>query len=706
MIAGELVVSHHNNGKARVQSDTGMRLNCDGFYSRNRALSGDRVYVKITEPSSVDSHIEAIEVEPNSGPVFDDTRMSDYVGEKSCKVVGIQKRSGQRYVSRTKTGEALVQPRDVRFPAMRPDPPLNVSETSCLALVHLKDWADTEQYPDCSLIRLLGQEGSFDAEDDSSLEMNGLISDSYPSEVEDELRGMFPNSSTVVNTELKHRVDLRISERVFSIDPPKAKDLDDAISIRELGQNLYRIGVHVADVSHFVIPTSRVDREAALRATSVYLARKVYPMLPAFLSENLCSLLPGEDRLAVSVFFTLNGDTGVVEGVPSIERTVIRSLAKLSYDQVDEALSGTASIEISTNILSDIKLLMSVTGRLRTNRIAEGSVTIDDRNGQSEITFEFLPNIDFPIAVQGSSSRSGGHDSHTLIEELMVLTNRMVAEKLCDQSAVSVPVLRRHLESEAAVLQAAREFLYKAGIVGIETNERSVTEVMHLAKAQLSPAMFSAFTHSILGEFNRAEYVTGGTRRDDSKAPAVAHWGVGAKRYMHFTSPIRRYADLIVHRKLLSNAGDEDVRDQIQRCNMNSRAAKDAEKDNKLFYFTTLVKSFGNGGMYMEAVVKDLIAPDAEKGIKGSVSFFLPILAETRSQSLESLGLTFIDLEKFHDGSLKCIKARDLNGVEIVISALQLMVLRAYVKNPSVSIPKLHLRIDGIPEPPSTRRVN
>jgi VacB/RNase II family 3'-5' exoribonuclease len=705
---GELLVSHHNNAKGKVVLTNSERMNCNGFFNRNRALSGDKVYVKRAEKeSSMSSSSESI-ASDNEEPVSVDD-LSNLSGSTDiCRVVAIEKRSGKRFVSRSRPGEDLVQPRDPRFPAMRLSPRLKGPEY-WLALVKFKQWEDNEQYPSCDLIRLLGKEGHFDAEDDASLEIHGLSSDAYSEECERELKMLFPNAESVVARELTRRTDRRL-ERVFSIDPPTAKDLDDAISVEKISTGEYKIGVHVADVSYFVKPDTSLDNQARERATSVYLPRRVYPMLPAYLSENLCSLLPGSDRLAFSVYFSLN-EEGQMIGGPEIERTVIRSRAQLSYDDVDAALSGDAQAmtSISTDIIADIRCLMALTAKLRSERISNGSISIDERNNE-HIKFEFFDMKgmeSFPVRIYVDKSSWSGmqHDSHTLIEELMVLTNKIVANKLVDNHSLTLPVVRRHMDTEDSVIDAARKFLSTAGVG--TTDSDSLTSILVLAKTKLSPSLFSAFTHSIMGEFNRAEYVAA------PGGQSQAHWGVGTHRYMHFTSPIRRYADLIVHRKIASIMNlspmdppdpDEIVVEQIKRCNRNSRAAQQAESDNELFYFGTFVKSFGNVGFPIEGIVKDLIVPNEERNVKGSVSFFLPLIGEIRSQSLESMGLTLIDHEtEKTSGQISMMNARDRNGNERTFKPLDAVKVRAYVKNASGPLPKIHLRMDKIPNPPPPR---
>ena len=659
IVRGELAVSHHNNTRARVITGVSPGISCAGFVNRNRALSGDSVYASV-----------------------DDGR-----------VVGIEKRVDQRFVVRVKPKEEFVQPRDVRFPAMRLERSLDDMHVPTLALVKFKEWCETEMQPDCGLVRVLGEEGSFDAEDDACVEMAGLVSDPHLHE------------TTVHTPKTSGRRDCR-SERVFTIDPPSARDLDDAISVVRCADGTVRVGVHVADVGEFVRPDTALDAEARRRATSVYLARRVYPMLPASLSEDACSLLPNVDRLAFSVYFSLDENTAELVGEAEFVRTVIRSCAQLSYDQAD---SGEVP---NSGVRADIALLTRLTSEIRKRRIANGAITISDRTGE-ELKFEFLQN--FPIAITTHKSvadtitthKSVADTSHQLIEELMVLTNSLVAEKLAAHS--DAPILRRHADSSAAVLNAGNDFLVRAGL---ECELTDVQSMLAFANRNLSPALLSRFTNSVLSEFNRAEYFTG------SETASAFHWGVGANKYMHFTSPIRRYADLLVHRELAkivgmvaaenhqqsactaaaqeheqsACTGEPDEHEQILRCNRHTQLAAEAEKANKLFYFGVFVKAFANAGFPIEAVVNELIGPDPDRGIKGSLSLYVPAIGEIRSQSLESLGLEFMSL---HEGRLKVKHTHETMHYEI--KPLAVVRVRAVVRNGV----KFHFRMDSVPPPPS-----
>jgi protein SSD1 len=593
---------------------------------------------------------------------------------------------------------------------MRLNDPPQVSDSS-VTLVKFAEWPDNEQYPLSNLIRLLGVEGSFSVEDDASLEMVGLISDKYDTSMDKILREMFPSADKVIETELPMRRDVRKTERVFTIDPPTAKDLDDAAD-----PNIFRIGVHVADVSYFVSPNSVFDKEAIRRGTSVYLPRQVYPMLPPYLSENLCSLLPKADRLAFSVYYTIDMETGELVGEPEFIKSIIRSVAQLSYDDVDAAFRGSNhDKKIPESIFNDLKLLMKLTNRLRENRIISGSVSIDDRNS-SDLKFDFhLDDRDnqHPVGIVGCSPTTAmAHDSHTLIEELMVMTNKIVAEKLVNSPGI-VPVVRRHLDTESAVVESARKFLSR---VNVHLPERDIelAELLLIAKTRLSPILYSTFTHSILGDFSRAEYIVTSPDGCDGSS----HWGVGARRYMHFTSPIRRYADLIVHRKLTSlllgevgNDSEENMDElvsRIRKCNTAARAAKEAENNNKLFYFSTFVRSFGSAGYPVDVVVKSLIPPQDHKAIKGSISFYVPLIGDVKSQSLESFGLELVDVvrESGEDTTVTSLRVRNSRTKEICeIRLFEQLKMIAYTRREMTAIPKFYLRfLNSIPIPPRQRK--
>jgi len=714
IVKGEISVSIFNNSRAKIVTDSREKIPCIGYVSRNRSLNGDKVYAKLVGESPCISQISPSESSEVSDVDILDAIKNDNTLDESrsitCKVVGISERVDQRFVSRLRPNESLVQPRDPRYPAMRLNENLPVTE-SCLTLVKFADWSEFEQYPSSSLIRLLGPEGSFPAEDDASLEIAGLLSEKYSPEIDDELGKLFPSSESVIANELSRRTDIRNTpERVFTIDPPTAKDLDDAISISPIKDQIYRIGVHVADVSFFVPQGSYLDNEAFKRTTSVYLPRQVYPMLPPYLSENLCSLLPMTDRLAFSVYYKINAETGVLVDDPEFVRTIIRSTAKLSYDDVDHALDvGNGDEKISAEIFSDIKILLEITRKMRENRIANGSISIDDRNG-AELKLEFAydeKQSEHPVALLTSTTMpSSGHDSHTLIEELMVQTNMLVADKLVASPGL-IPVVRRHVETESAVVESARNFLLKAN-VKIPEDVTSITGLLMTAKRELTPSMFTTLTHSILGDFSRAEYIVPSGADDVSNQ----HWGVGAKRYMHFTSPIRRYADLIVHRKLgdlisgpqqSATENVDELVNQLRRCNTNAKAAQEAESNNKMFYFSTFVRSFGTAGFPVEAIVKDLIAPQDGKGIKGSVLFFIPIIGDVKSQSLESLGLDFVDM--VHDEKISSITACNSRTKEpIEIRLFDTMKMRAFTKRETTPIPKFYLKFPSSVPPPTRKR--
>ena len=209
------------------------------------------------------------------------------------------------------------------------------AHSSTLVSAKIKFWKPNFQFPVGSFVKILGSAEDFEIQSKALLIDGGVTWDDFSGEV---LSCLESTPRTILDEEYQKRLDIR-NECVFSIDPPTARDLDDAISIKELGDNTYEIGVHIADVSYFVRPDTTLDSEAQHRSTSVYLVQKVIPMLPRLLCEELCSLNAGVDRLAFSVFWIFD-ENGNILGKPTFKRTIINSCAKLSYDHAQCVIDG------------------------------------------------------------------------------------------------------------------------------------------------------------------------------------------------------------------------------------------------------------------------------------------------------------------------------------------------------------------------------
>ena len=320
------------------------------------------------------------------------------------------------------------------------------------------------------------------------------------------------------------RVD-RTTLHVFTIDPSDAKDHDDALSIESLPDGAWEVGIHIADVSHYVEMGGALDLEALRRGTSVYLVDRVVPMLPHVLSSDLCSLRPDVDRASVSLFVTLDA-RGEARG-HRFERTRIRSRHRLDYGQVEEVLTGEGRIDDRTD--KDLRTLAQLARALRGKRIERGSLDFDLPEARVILGADGAP-VDIQKVVQ--------LESHRLIEDFMLLANETVAR---EASQKNFPIPYRVHESPAPDrLEELRRFLNtlghplkKKGVKG-----KDLQKILDSVEGRPEAALISTV---ILRSMARARY----------QSQNLGHFGLGAETYTHFTSPIRRYPDLMVHRVVI-----------------------------------------------------------------------------------------------------------------------------------------------------------
>lgn len=309
----------------------------------------------------------------------------------------------------------------------------------------------------------------------------------------------------------------------FTIDPSDAKDHDDALSVDAVGDGVWEVGVHIADVSYYVEEGSELDAEAMRRGTSVYLVDRVVPMLPEELSADLCSLLPNEDRLTVSLFLTLDAEARVLRH--RFERTVIRSRHRLTYEQVERVLKGQESLEPETE--RALARLRDLSQALRRKREQRGSLDFDFPEARVELGEDGVP-VDIQRIIR--------LESHRLIEEFMLLANETVARRA---ARGRLPFLYRvHAAPDADRVEQLREFLQPLGyrLPGRRAvRPKDLQRVLKQAEGRPEENLVATV---ILRSIKRAEY----------SVENRGHFGLATRWYTHFTSPIRRYADLVVHR--------------------------------------------------------------------------------------------------------------------------------------------------------------
>ena len=359
-----------------------------------------------------------------------------------------------------------------------------------------------------------------------------------------------------ISNEILRRRDMR-DAFTFTIDPADAKDFDDAISFEVLEDNdpvtcnpspvtpLYQIGVHIADVSHYVRPGTKIDEDAYKRGTSVYLVDRVIPMLPEELCNDKCSLRPGEDKLCMSVVFTMDADARVLKY--KICRTVIRSDFRLNYDQAQDIITGVHPLG-GVPLTQAVLTLNTLAAKLRAERIANGALTIE----QDEMRFR-LDEHGHPTEIYFESP----NEAHHLIEEFMLLANRTVAKAVGSGRPF---VYRVHDLPNGEKLEEVKAFKRK---MGSRVTQQTIDLLTIRAQAK---AVYSTYN--------------------------IGHYGLAFSHYTHFTSPIRRYPDLMVHRlveKYILTGKPcpltrEELEDKCQHCSACEQEAAQAERDSiKLF---------------------------------------------------------------------------------------------------------------------------
>ncbi len=308
---------------------------------------------------------------------------------------------------------------------------------------------------------------------------------------------------------------------VFTIDGADAKDFDDAIHLRRLADGGLEVGVHIADVSHYVREGSALDREARVRGTSVYLPGRVLPMLPERLSNGVCSLVPGEDRLVLSVIARLTPE-GEVEGF-RLAKGVIRSRARLTYGEVEGFLAGGSLPPAAAFLAEDLRDLFALTRRLRARREAEGAIFFDF----PEVKVEFTPEGNVHLVKVGEAR------ARSLIEELMLLANRLVAKTLSERG---LPALYRvHEDPSEDRFRELSEALIRLGYRLGEASPAAYQRVLKEAEGRPEAPVVAML---LLRSLKLARYAE----------ENLGHFGLAFRDYLHFTSPIRRYPDLVVHR--------------------------------------------------------------------------------------------------------------------------------------------------------------
>lgn len=448
--------------------------------------------------------------------------------EPEAEVVEIIERKPQNFIGTlkvTKHYAALLT--DSKFLATDiyiPLDKLNGGKTGQMAVVRITDWPENEQNPTGEVIDILGKKGENNAEINAIMAEYGLPY-KYPQAVE---RAANRIAAGITDEEVAKRVDMR-GVTTFTIDPKDAKDFDDALSIRKLDDGNWEVGVHIADVTHYVHPDTIIDKEAQQRATSVYLVDRVVPMLPEHLSNGICSLRPDEDKLTFSVIFKISDSGKILDS--KICRTVIRSNRRFTYEEAQEVIE-TGKGDIAEEILT----LDRFAKKLREERYQNGSVEFD----RMEVRFD-IDEEGHPVSVYFKESK----DANKLIEEFMLLANKKVAEaigKVSGKDKAKAFVYRVHDMPDPGKLSdlatISKTFGYNIKHEGsAQAVNKSINKMLAEVKGRPEENLLSTLA---IRSMAKAIYDTDN----------IGHYGLGFDYYTHFTSPIRRYPDMMVHRLL------------------------------------------------------------------------------------------------------------------------------------------------------------
>lgn len=492
-----------SNGKNSVITDAdGETLYVDESHSMH-ALNGDRVRVSVAARTrGIEPQAEVIEIiEPKEQTFIGTLRVERLYG--------------------TLQTDSKFLATDIIIPRNK----LKGGKTGDKAIVRITSWPDDAKCPTGEVVDVLGAGGDNDTEMHAILAEFGLPY-RYPQNVEQAAERIDAGITPKV---VAQREDMR-DVTTFTIDPKDAKDFDDALSFRTLPNGNYEIGVHIADVTHYVQPDTLLDKEARQRATSVYLVDRVVPMLPEHLSNGICSLRPDEDKLTFSCIFEMDAEARVINY--RICRTVIRSNRRFTYEEAQQVIeSGEGDYK------NEILTLNDLAQKLRVNRFAEGSVEFE----RAEVRFD-IDETGHPVSAYFKESK----EANKLIEEFMLLANRTVATFIGrPHGGGKKPkafVYRVHDMPDpgklADLAKVARTFGFKVRETGSSREvNRSINRMIRDVKGHGEENFLSTLA---IRSMAKAVYTT----------QNIGHYGLAFDYYTHFTSPIRRYPDIMVHRLL------------------------------------------------------------------------------------------------------------------------------------------------------------
>jgi len=433
---------------------------------------------------------------------------------------------------------------------------LNGAKNGDNAMGRIVEWTENAKNPVGEIVSVLTHESANEVAMQGLLVENGFPL-SFPDDVLEEA-ARYPE--IMDKHEIKKRKDIR-NILTVTIDPVDAKDFDDAISFREMKGGWYEVGVHIADVSHYITPDSELDKEAYRRATSVYLPDRVSPMLPERLSNELCSLRPHEDKYTFSVIFQINKHGKVKDHW--IGKTVMHSDRRFSYEEVQEIIEGADG-----DHAGELHTLNEIARTLRSQRFKKGAINFSSQ----EVRFK-LDDAGMPLGIVIKESK----EAHQLIEEFMLLANRTIAEYVGGIKHKGEPVPFPYRVHDVPDEDKLKVFSLFAARFGIKFDLSSPETISGSFNAMLESVRGNPEQHVLeqlgIRTMSKAVYTT----------ENIGHYGLGFAHYCHFTSPIRRYPDVLVHR-ILQQCLENDIHPikqleaQCRHCSDQERRAMETER--------------------------------------------------------------------------------------------------------------------------------
>ncbi len=502
-----------------------------------------------------------------------DAFINDYVlikimKNKKGKIIGkvdfVTKRFKEFFVGtyskKNNTGFVLPIDKNIKTDFYIPDDKNLNANHNDRVIVRLLEWPKEAKCPFGEITELLGVSGNFEAEVESIIRKHN-IKRHFSKETLNYVTNL---NSEITENDIKNRKDFR--EHVcFTIDPEDAKDFDDAISLKKINKNIFELGIHIADVSHYVKTNTSINKEAMERGCSVYLANKVVPMLPEKLANKLCSLRPLEDKLCFSIVFNINNRGEVISNW--IGKTIIKSKKRFTYEEAQNTLDNKRG-----SFYGELSTLDNIAKKLRKKRIQMGSVILEKK----EIRIKF--ENEKPIKPYFKNTIS----TNKLVEEFMLLANQFVCEYFTKKTG---GVYRVHDQPDLEKLNSLSSFLKTINVNFNPSHKKTAQTINELLIKVNETENKHLINQLVLNSMAKAQYTT----------KNIGHFGLGFEKYSHFTSPIRRYPDVLVHRILNDvilnqHKAGEDLETICVNASKKERFAIKAEREYLKFILLWLVK--------------------------------------------------------------------------------------------------------------------